>query len=153
MGLSVATVDWVTRQTLAHPPTSACFSSVGGGSGCRVTPGYHPTPYTDPWGRHSSLRWSRSACRWPDSTSRSARQASAVLLNLYVGGLTCILAGFQQELGRGPGSDPALASARCPIDVPRDLFSPVSALCNLGSTTTWVPRETSSVQTGPSVGL
>lgn len=42
-------------QTLAHPPASACFSSVGGGSGCRVTPGYHPTPYTDPWGPHSSL--------------------------------------------------------------------------------------------------
>lgn len=36
--------------------------------------------------------------------SRSARQASAVLLNLYVGGPTCLLAGFQQELwAEGPG--------------------------------------------------
>ena len=44
-----------------------------------------------------------NTCRWPDSISHSAQQDSAVLLNLYVGGPTCLLAGFQQELwAEGP---------------------------------------------------
>ena len=156
----MATVDWVTWQTLAHPPASACFSSVGGGSGCRVTPGYHPTPYTDPWGPHSSLHWSveylpvawqhqplslaglcspfESVCRWT---------------HLSISGIPA------GTVSGGPGSDPALASACCPIDVPGVCSHPDLLYATLTPPPHGSPRrntgpqETSSAQTGPSVGL